>query len=627
MKNRIRKIRLILSVLMAAVLIFMGSVTVWAADAYIGMSSANTGAESGTSVVVTAEITSDSQIGTYYVELEYDSSRLTYVSGADSGADGIATLTGTGMSSTVKYELKFTAAQGGEGGIYVRAALVNDSNGTAMGTSDSGLLSISISGQSDSSASFSQKLEEEQDILASSMPLAGTIHDQDGNTYSVVDVTQTKPDGLDFDYETNEVSFEGQAIICATDNSGVLNIVPLMDSDNNISLYAINGDMFYLMSDFKDASGNRYKYVTLDACPTMPQTLASSTDMWDYVIYAVDTDGNGSFSMINEDGNLDIWTTVLGSSSSSAVSDLSSAFLNGTTAVPWEKYLKIAGIILAAVIVLMIALSIVLAVRRRKKRKLAIENGEVEEEEPQEDVLKPQKDLEDEIEKTPVSPRRKAAASAEEDGEAPKKKKVKKADPETAFVAATIEEIKLEEATKPIKINEEGLAENKEKNEDDFLKDLDEALMESSNGAGETENSDEEVDLDDIIIEKKPTSTVDDSFFDLDEDEKPQADESTQDIEDDLLDLDEIKLTDEDLTENKGAAAGKIIPGDEDGSEDAEEDAEAGAETENGVNAEADAEAGAEKVTEADVVERTEAGEKGAVNIEETVKLDFIDLN
>lgn len=63
------------------------------------------------------------KIGVYDVQLQYDTARLEYVSGAEAEADGIVTLTGTGWGTEVTYSnLTFRAIAAVEAGISVKSA-------------------------------------------------------------------------------------------------------------------------------------------------------------------------------------------------------------------------------------------------------------------------------------------------------------------------------------------------------------------------------------------------------------------------------------------------------------------------------------------------------------------------
>lgn len=410
MTGKIKRLITVLSaVLVAAALLAFPVITL--ADANISMTTSDSTTEVSDDIDISIEITSDEQIGTYFIELEYDSTRMRYVRGADNEQDGIITLTGTGLSNTVNYDLKFTGATGGEAGIIVRNALVNNTAGSAVNTTDSGMLTVIVSGQADNSASFTQKLAEEDELFGAGLPISGTIHDAEGNTLYVIDLTRTTPDIMFFPFELQEEMFEGQKLTFAVNKDQVIKMLPLTDADDNIYLYAVNGEMFYPMTDYTDAKGGRYVYVALDACPTMPQKIASDTEMWDYTVYAIGRDGQGGFYLLNSEGNLELYTVLNATTLTGA--GLFSKVFSGTP-IPWERYLIIAAVVIVLIIILVIILTILhRGLKKRKIRKAAEYQYDYSIEEPVSvdediddiDVIRKSDDVEEELEKAPVSRR------------------------------------------------------------------------------------------------------------------------------------------------------------------------------------------------------------------------------
>lgn len=410
MTGKIKRSIVVLSaVFVLAVLTAFPVITL--ADANISMTTTTSIAEISEDIEISVQITSDEQIGTYFIEMEYDSTRMRYVRGADSEQDGIITLTGTGLSSTVSYDLRFTGAIGGEAGIIVRNALVNNTSGNPVNTTDSGMLTITVVGQADNSASFTQKLAEEDELFGSGLPISGTIHDAAGNTLYVIDLTRTTPDIMFFPFELQEEMFEGQKLTFAVNKDHVIKMLPLTDADDNMYLYAVNGEMFYPMTDYTDTKGTRYAYVSLEACPTMPQKIASDTEMWDYTVYAIGRDGQGGFYLINSNGELELYTVL--NATTLAGAGLFSKVFSGEP-IPWESYLIIAAIVIVIIIILVIILSVLhKGLKKRKIRKVAEYEYDysidapvsVDEDIDDIDVIRKSADVEEDLEKAPVSRR------------------------------------------------------------------------------------------------------------------------------------------------------------------------------------------------------------------------------
>lgn len=109
-------------------------------------------------------IRGESKIGAYYVEVQYDTDRMEYISGGDSEQDGVVILRGTGLRDRVKYMLNFRSKGGGSAGIRIRYAEVTEAveaGGEAFTITSLGTAPITIAGTDETGISFFEKMAAE----------------------------------------------------------------------------------------------------------------------------------------------------------------------------------------------------------------------------------------------------------------------------------------------------------------------------------------------------------------------------------------------------------------------------------------------------------------------------------
>ena len=106
-------------------------------DVYAATGSVTFGSESyeardNSQFQVGVYLKTESKMGSYHVEVEYDKSRMEYTGGAESESNGVITLEGIGVSDQIKYMLSFKTISGGEAYIKVKNAYIytSDANST-----------------------------------------------------------------------------------------------------------------------------------------------------------------------------------------------------------------------------------------------------------------------------------------------------------------------------------------------------------------------------------------------------------------------------------------------------------------------------------------------------------------
>jgi len=135
---------------------------VYAADAVTAFGSTEYTAEAdGGEFPVGIYIRADEEIGSYHLELRYDSTRMDYVSGAESEENGLLTLDGTGTGEEVKVFLYFKATGGGDAGIAFTSAEVYTADGREQfNITELAYAPVAVSGEDTDGISFEEMLEE-----------------------------------------------------------------------------------------------------------------------------------------------------------------------------------------------------------------------------------------------------------------------------------------------------------------------------------------------------------------------------------------------------------------------------------------------------------------------------------
>lgn len=165
-KMRISKgiIRILVFLCMAITLLFCRPMRALAKEANVSFGSESYSKGSNEEFPIGVYIRGESQIGVYYVEVQYDTDRLEYIDGGDSEQDGVIILQGTGLRDQVKYMLHFRSLSGGQAGIRIRYAEIVEAvadGGEAFTVTSLGTAPITVAGRDETGISFFEKVAEE----------------------------------------------------------------------------------------------------------------------------------------------------------------------------------------------------------------------------------------------------------------------------------------------------------------------------------------------------------------------------------------------------------------------------------------------------------------------------------
>ena len=399
MKKIQKKLVQILFLIMAFAMLFIPE-TVKAENATVTFGSASYRAEKNGEFWVGVYIRGESNVGTYRVEIEYDSQRLEYIGGAEQGENGIIVLEGTGLKEQVKYMLSFKCLSGGEAYLKVKNAVVNmgdSNNAEAFTLTELGTAPITISGD-DTVGETSTDSQKETPAFETDIPHIEPAIVIDGAPYYVMNLAEYMPESMNQEYQTETLQFMDQSVTFLTNNTHNVYYTYLIDKEEGLHFYAYNHStsLFYPCEVYS-TEDECYYCTSPYVCNDWPEALSLDIIRKQNIVYAMDLNGNGDFYHTNQDGEMVKWDEEEGEK---------------ITASQMNKLIVILAI---AIVVIILILLFVLYTNReleRKKRKLAKQKNLVKIEE-----LEPTENKTDQIPKD-QSPKGKVTAP-ERPGEKP----------------------------------------------------------------------------------------------------------------------------------------------------------------------------------------------------------------
>lgn len=306
------KIRKIVSGLLALAMIFgmlMHPEIVRADEATVTFGSESYSTQTNDEFQVGVYIRGESQVGTYRIELEYDDRRLEYTGGAESEQNGIIVLQGTGIRDEVKYMLSFRTLSGGEAYIKVKNSVVNMGsvdNEEAFVITEEDFAVITVRGRD--TVGDEPKPGFETDIPHIEPAILV------GNTEMyMLDLRQQLPEEVTWNYSPAELTFMGQKTVFLSNADRSVYFAYLFDEAENFVCYAYNPSqsMFYPCEIYTSDSMT-YWYTSPSACEQWPDELTLDIIKTQNIVYAVDANGIGGFSVVDEEGNMVEWDAEAG---------------------------------------------------------------------------------------------------------------------------------------------------------------------------------------------------------------------------------------------------------------------------------------------------------------------------
>lgn len=335
-KNKIVEILFIMAV--AFILIISDRGKVYAADAVVSFGKDSYSVNMDDTFEIEVTIKADGNIGVYKVELQYDTGRLEYVSGAEAEEDGVITLEGTGFGNEITYDnITFKAIGGGNAGLKVKGAKIysngEEAESYAMGSQET--LLINVDGTDTGEKSFFEQLMDEEETQTSSdtygleteVPVVGSIKKGNQLLY-VVDIADYTPQIDLWDYKLVTDSYAGESLTFFSDQARNVRVMLIMDGDENFSIYAFNSQTanFYPVSEIT-SNDQKYYIMSLGACENIPDGLTTKEMQDNTVFYAINQNGSGDYYRYTTTGELVKWENTQANEETTSKSDFSKLVL------------------------------------------------------------------------------------------------------------------------------------------------------------------------------------------------------------------------------------------------------------------------------------------------------------
>lgn len=260
-------------------------------------------------VHVPITIDADAMIGSYYVEVDYDDSRLEYVAGADEAAEGMAVLTGVGIGPTIHYTLEFNVKSGGRAGLIIGYCSIN-----VAGTENyfkaitANASYIKLPGTDNKDSSFKKRAEMAKAAAQAGVPLIGYISIPGDDDYYVIDQAIHIPEEVKWNYKTIPGAFAGTDVTYLTDEAENARILYVLGDDRVVTSFAVGPDQkLFPVRQFYDSKDKPIVTVPLAACVNVPDDIRSVENAAKYIVYGINGNGQGGYYLLNTSGRLKPW--------------------------------------------------------------------------------------------------------------------------------------------------------------------------------------------------------------------------------------------------------------------------------------------------------------------------------
>ena len=297
----------ILGFVLCLLFVLMNLAVVLGAEGSVSFDEDNKQSNKDEQISFDVNIQGDVELGTYYVQLGYDSRYLEYVSGAETGGNGLVVLKGTATGKEVKYTVTFNCLSGGTTELNVKAAKITTK---ASGNTEEVVLDITdkveVSIAGEVTVTDDDKGNEE-------IPVCGATVELNGSKFYIVDLSQYIPQEATWKYTLVNGTINGNKLTYMVDSENTVKFLYLTDDFVNCHLYAVGADdgLLYKCNVFV---GNETKFYLTNAkvSNSWPEDLTLD-QINSQAIYAVmDEDGHVGFYHLTEDGALVNWDSETG---------------------------------------------------------------------------------------------------------------------------------------------------------------------------------------------------------------------------------------------------------------------------------------------------------------------------
>ena len=311
----LNKILYAVAVLCMVITILYCPTDVYAATGSVTFGSESYEAQNNSQFQVDVYLKTESKMGSYHVEVEYDKSRMEYTGGAESEANGVITLEGIGVSNQIKYMLSFRTISGGDAYIKVKNAYIYTSDANSTEQFDMTELDeagIKIEGEDTGTARTEEPTEYVGPFETDIPHLEPSIKLNDTDYY-VVDSNQYVPESVSWKYVLVPGKLGNMDVTFYSNEAQDIFFLSLVDSNGETHLYSYSNSQKQLYEcDFYNTGDTVYYYTSPYASDNWPEELSLDIIRKQGICYALNSDGSTGFYTVNTDGSLTEWNPKAG---------------------------------------------------------------------------------------------------------------------------------------------------------------------------------------------------------------------------------------------------------------------------------------------------------------------------
>lgn len=314
MKNLLNKIVLIIAAFCLTVTLFYNPADVYAASGSVTFGSESYEAENNSQFQIGVYLKGDSGMGSYHVELEYDNSRMDYVSGAESEANGVITMEGIAVSNEVKYMLSFKTKSGGDAYVKIKNAIIYTSTAGSTEKLEISQLpeaAIKISGEDTGSPRQEEQTQQIQYTgpFETDVPHIEPAIKMNNTEYYVVDSNQSVSEEIGWSYKLVPGKLGNLDVMFISNEENDIFLLGLVNANGETSLYSYSNSKKQLFDCKSLQMGSTtYIYTSPYASDNLPKGMTDRVINHNGIVYAVKNDGETGFYTV-ESGKLKIWNS------------------------------------------------------------------------------------------------------------------------------------------------------------------------------------------------------------------------------------------------------------------------------------------------------------------------------
>lgn len=312
-KRLLNRITYITAVFCMLAALFYCPTAVYAAAGSVTFGSESYEEDNNTQFQIGVYLKTDSDMGSYHVELQYDNSRMEYTGGADSEENGVITLEGVGVSNEIKYMLSFKSKSGGDAYINVKNAVIYTSQtGSTEQFEVTNLpeAPIKISGEDTGAPRQDEQPQQPQYVgpFETTVPHLEPAIKMNNTDYYVVDSNQYVPDSVKWKYTLVPGKLGDMDVTFLSNKSKTIYFLTLVDSKGETHLYSYSNSEKQLFECNFYNNGKYIYYCTSPyACDNWPEELSLDVVKAQNVCYVLKNNGVTRFYTVNSDGSLSRW--------------------------------------------------------------------------------------------------------------------------------------------------------------------------------------------------------------------------------------------------------------------------------------------------------------------------------